>query len=71
MKDMIGNKIGESADISKLLSSKVEELKSFYERKMVEEDKKYRTTIDVLKKEVIELYKEIDLKKSMEEEMFN
>lgn len=38
---------------------------------MEDEDKKYRKIIDVLKVEVTELYKEIDLKKSMEEEMFN
>ena len=38
---------------------------------MEEEDKKYRRIIDVLKTEMTELYKEMDLKKSMEEEMFN
>ncbi len=38
---------------------------------MEEEDRKYRKMIEMLKTEVTELYKEIDLKKSMEEEMFN
>lgn len=46
------------------------ELKGFYEVKIEEEARKYRGVIDTLRKEVTELYEEIDLKKSMEEEVY-
>ena len=48
-----------------MFDSKLAELKSFYERKIAEDNTKYKEVIRMLKSEMSDLYKEIDLKKSL------
>ena len=57
--------------IEMIFDEKIKELNSFYEKKIEQEGEKYKTIIESLKGEMTELYKDIDLKKSMQEEMYS
>jgi predicted nuclease with TOPRIM domain len=66
----MSNHMYDSSEIEEVLDAKIKELTAFYEAKLEESNRKHRTVITTLRSEMQELTQEIDLKKSIEVQIY-